>query len=262
MMNAMHSAEYVELKRSIYREYSRSYDEDRQRFVSPEALLQRIRWAIEPLEPGGNLLDLGCGSGELLLEAYQRTGGTGVLAGLDLSPEMLSLARVRAGNVASLMQGNSLDGLPFSDGSFHLVTSLNLLQELPAKSIPSLLEQIHRVLRRGGYFRAVIPCMADRNPSSQAFQELAQKRGAMRFWWPEELEALLANVPGFTQKEFRVAASTAASAAAKGKTSFRFFTGLAEEVAHRGLDPEQVKQCVLFFSARRGTEKPDRDTDL
>jgi ubiquinone/menaquinone biosynthesis C-methylase UbiE len=257
MMNAKNSAEYVELKRSIYREYSRSYDEDRQRFVSPEALLQRIRWALEPLEPGDNLLDLGCGSGELLLEAHRKTGGAGVLAGLDLSPDMLSLARVRAGAVASLIQGNSLDGLPFSGGNIHLVTSLNLLQELPAKSIPSLLEQVHRVLRPGGCFRAVIPCMADRSPSSQAFQELAQERGAMRFWWPEELEALLANVPGFTQKEFRVAASTAASAAAKGKTSFKFFTGLVEEVRNQGLDPEQVEQSVLFFSARRSMEKLD-----
>jgi SAM-dependent methyltransferase len=145
------------------------------------------------------------------------------------------------------MQGNSLDGLPFIDGIFNLVTSLNLLQELPAKAITSLLEQVHRVLRPGGCFRAVIPCMKDRNPASQAFQELAQKRGTMRFWWPEKLEALLTNVPGFTQNEFRVAASTAGSAAANGKTSFKFFTGLVEEVRNRGLDPEQVKQGVLFF---------------
>ena len=182
MMNSINSAEYAELNRSIYREYSLSYNEDRQRFVSSEALLQRIRWALEPVEPGHNLLDLGFGSGELLLEVHRQTGGTGVLAGLDLSPEMLSLARVRAGNVASLMQGNSLDGLPFIDGIFNLVTSLNLLQELPAKAIPPLLEQVHRVLRPGGCFLAVIPCMADRSPASQSFQELAQKRGAMRFW--------------------------------------------------------------------------------
>jgi SAM-dependent methyltransferase len=198
---------------------------------------------------------LGFGSGELLLEVHRQTGGTGVLAGLDLSPEMLSLAGVRAGNVASLMQGNSLDGLPFINGIFNLVSSQDLLQEPPAKAIPSLLEQVHRVLRPGGCFRAVIPCMADRSPGSQTFQELAQKRGAMRFWWPEELEALLTNLPGFTQNEFRVSASTAASA--NGKTSFKFFTGLVEEVRNQGLDPEQVKQGVLFFSARRDTEKPD-----
>jgi len=83
------------------------------------------------------------------------------------------------------------------------------------------------------------------------------QRGAMRFWWPEELEALLTNLPGFTQNEFRVSASTAASA--NGKTGFKFFTGLVEEVRNQGLDPEQVKQGVLFFSTQRGMEKPDRD---
>ena len=34
--------EYVDLKRSIYREYGRSYDDDRRRFVSAETLAQRI----------------------------------------------------------------------------------------------------------------------------------------------------------------------------------------------------------------------------
>ena len=85
MMNAINSAKYVELKRSIYREYIRTYDEDRQRFVPADTLFQRIRWALEQLKPGHNLLDLGCGSGALLLEAYRQTAGTGVLAGLDLS---------------------------------------------------------------------------------------------------------------------------------------------------------------------------------
>lgn len=254
-MNATNSAEYVELKRSIYREYSRSYDQDRQRFVPAEALLQRIQWVLEPLEPGQRLLDLGCGSGELLLEAHRQTGGDGVLAGLDLSPDMLSLAGARASGKASLMQGNSVDGLPFHDDSFHLVTSLNLLQELPAHAIPSLLAEVHRVLRPGGCFRAVTPCMADRSPASQAFQELARRKGAMEFWWPDELEALLKGLPGFTQRGFRVVASPAASAAASGKTSFKFFTGLVEEVRNRGLSPEQVKQDVLFFSVRRSLEE-------
>jgi len=257
MMNALNSTEHVELKRSIYREYSRSYDEDRQRFVPAESLLQRIRWALDPLKPGHNLLDLGCGSGELMLKAHRQTGGDGVLVGLDLSPEMLTLAMARAGGKASLIQGNSLDGLSFSDGGLHLVTSLNLLQELPTDAIPLLLKQVHRVLQPGGCFRAVIPCMADRSPASRASQELAQERGAMKFWWPEELEALLTNVPGFTRQEFRLAASPAASAAAKGKTSFKFFTGLVEEVRNRGLDPEQVKHGVLFFSAQRGLANSD-----
>ena len=57
---------YAALKRSVYREYSRSYDEDRGRFVSGTTLMERIKWALEPITPDGNLLDLGCGTGQLL----------------------------------------------------------------------------------------------------------------------------------------------------------------------------------------------------
>ena len=58
-MIAINSAEYVNLKRSLHREYTRSFDEDRQRFVSAVALLRRTLWALEPVH---HLLDLGYGS--------------------------------------------------------------------------------------------------------------------------------------------------------------------------------------------------------
>lgn len=256
-MGSVASAEYVVLKQSIYREYSRSYDEDRQRFVSGAALASRIDWALEPLKPGQHLLDLGCGSGELLLAALGRTRGQGRSVGLDLTPEMLALAGTRTGGRTGLIQGNVLDGLPFQDGTFHLVTSLNLVQELPSLAIQPLLAQAHRVLKPGGAFRAVIPCMVEHNAASRAFREMAQRCGAMEFLWPEELEVRLGEFPDFTHREFHVAPSPAASAAASGKTRFKFFTTLLEEVRRLGLDPGQVKQGVLFFAARRGIEGPE-----
>ena len=115
---------YVDLKRSIYREYSRSYDEDRRRFASGGALAQRIDWALEGMDPGQRLLDLGCGSGELLSDAAARAGGDGLLVGMDLTPEMLALARRRIGRSAGLLpgllQGNVLNGLPFGDRLQHI----------------------------------------------------------------------------------------------------------------------------------------------
>lgn len=250
-MGTPSGTKYVELKRSLYREYSRSYDEDRKRFVSAEALALRISWALEPLSPGQHLLDLGCGSGELLLDAVSRGGGNALLVGLDLTPEMLTLARARVGPAVNLIDANVLDGLPFKEGSFHLVTSLNLVQELPAAAVTALLAEVHRILNPGGAFRAVIPCLVDNNPSSQAFREMAICFGAMDFLFANELEQLLDKASFFAGKKFHLRPSPAASAAARGVTRFNFFTELLEKVRSRGLDPTQVRQGVLFFAASR-----------
>ena len=88
--------------------------------------------------------------------------------------------------------------------------------------------------------------MADRSPASQAFQKLARDNGAMEFWWPEELEALLTNIPGFTQQESRVTASTAASAAA---------ASICHPLTERG---ETDTFAVTTGTCRPGDANPDR----
>ena len=251
MMSAAGNIEYVDLKRSIYREYSRSYDEDRRHFVSGVALAQRIDWALEGLGPGLRLLDLGCGSGELLSAAAARTGGDGLSVGMDLTPEMLALARSRIGRAVGLLEGNVLQGLPFGDRSFHRITSLNLVQELPTGYIPSFLAEVYRVLMLGGAFRAVIPCLLDDNPSSRAFGEMANQRGAMSFLPAVELAKQLERVSFFIDRQIHIVPSPAASAAASGKTRFRLFTWILAEIESMGLDAAQVQQGVIFFSARR-----------
>ena len=251
-MNDSGRNKYVDLKRSIYREYSRSYDEDRQRFVSAESLSQRIDWALESFQSGHRLLDLGCGSGELLVRASALAKGNATPVGLDLTLEMVALSRDRisSGDV-SLLESNVLDGLPFRDQSFDLVTSLNLLQELPSAALPALLEDIQRVLKPDGAVRAVIPCIAEDNHASRTFKSLARDLGSMEFLYVEDLRQLLMEAPCLGRKEIHFRPSPAASAAAKGTTRFKFFTQLQDRVKDKGLDPSQVKQGVLIFAAAR-----------
>ena len=249
--------EYIQLKQAVYREYSRSYDEDRKRFVGGQGLTERVDWALEPLVSGARLLDLGCGSGDVLSSAVDRFPYLAAAVGMDLTPEMLALARHRLKDTCGLLQANahvgSAAGLPLKDGRFDLVTSLNLIHELPRDAVPPLLGEVHRVLKPGGWFRAVIPCMVGENPSSLAFQRLCRERGAMDFIFPEELEALLAQETGLAEQTMELKPSAAAYAAASGETRFRLFAEIMDELRTQGLEPQQVTQGVVFFSARRAS---------
>ena len=252
--------EYVQLKQAVYREYSRSYDEDRKRFVGGRDLAGRVDWALEPLTRGSlsqeaRLLDLGCGSGDVIARALELHAFHAVPVGLDLTAEMLALARNRIGNSCGLVQANAqvspVAGLPLQDSRFDLITSLNLIQELPRVSIPGLLLEVCRVLKPGGRLRAVIPSMVGENPSSIAFQRMALERAAMDFLFPGELEDLLNRETGLTDQRFQLGTSSAAAAAAGGETRFSLFARVMDDLRDQGLDPWSVTQGVMFFSARK-----------
>ena len=248
--------EYVQLKQAVYREYSRSYDDDRRRFVGGQGLNERVDWALEPLTGESRLLDVGCGSGDVIARALELHPYQPAAVGLDLTPEMLALARNRLMDSCCLVQANgqvdSVAGLPLQDDKFDLVTSLNLIQELPSAATPFLLREVNRVLRPGGRFRAVNPCMVGENPSSIAFQRMARERGGMDFLFPAELEDLLSHEMGLTDREFRLGGSSAAAAAAaKGETRFRLFAQIMDEIRGQGLNPGDVTQGVMFFSGSK-----------
>ena len=69
------------------------------------------------------------------------------LAGIDLVPEMLGIARVRLGSRVHLVAGNA-EGLPFDRGTFDIVTSSSSFHYWldPGRG----LDEISRVLRPGG----------------------------------------------------------------------------------------------------------------
>src|SRR5438105_213149 len=67
------------------------------------------RWrrkALEPLKKGMRVLDLGCGTGDLCLEAAKRLGHDGEVTGVDFSAKMLEVARRRYEKAGSPMNGH------------------------------------------------------------------------------------------------------------------------------------------------------------
>ncbi|GGW66541.1 hypothetical protein GCM10010503_49740 [Streptomyces lucensis JCM 4490] len=98
------------------------------------------------------VLDLGCGDG-LLLDLLARTPGRR-LAGVDLSPQSLSLARRRPALSATALVEARSQQLPFAEGCFDACVS-HLALMLMA-DVERVIAELARVLAPGGLLACVI----------------------------------------------------------------------------------------------------------
>ncbi|MCW5554436.1 MAG: methyltransferase domain-containing protein [Verrucomicrobiae bacterium] len=108
--------------------------------------------ALAELQPGDAVLDVGCGTGTLLIQAAKRVGSSGSAHGVDRSVEMLAHARHKAaaqGVTASFVEG-SADHLAFPDASFDVVFCTLMLHHLSASMQMATVTEMRRVLRPGG----------------------------------------------------------------------------------------------------------------
>jgi SAM-dependent methyltransferase len=107
--------------------------------------------AIDRLEPGQVVVDIGSGSGMDLLLAARRVGPEGKAIGVDMTDEMLASARRSAeamgANQVELRKGDLLD-LPLESDSVDVVISNGVLNLSPDKIVS--FSEIARVLRPGG----------------------------------------------------------------------------------------------------------------
>jgi ubiquinone/menaquinone biosynthesis C-methylase UbiE len=115
--------------------------------------IQRLRaTAVEILRPrfGDRLLDVGCGTGELVRALAGLVGAHGTVVGVEPSATMLDEARRRTGE-SSLrveLRSGDISRLDFDDATFDGVTSERVFQHLdsPASAIAELV----RVTKPGG----------------------------------------------------------------------------------------------------------------
>lgn len=71
-----------------------------ERYDGMLADLGRLALDAAALRPGERVLDVGCGSGELALQAAQEVGSTGTVVGADISAALIANARTRAERAA------------------------------------------------------------------------------------------------------------------------------------------------------------------
>jgi ubiquinone/menaquinone biosynthesis C-methylase UbiE len=106
------------------------------------------------VNPEARVLDVGCGSGwaTRLLAEYAFAGR---VAGIDISDEMVMLARESSQSHANVdYEVASAEKLPFADSEFTHAFSMESLYYY--RNIAQALNEIHRVLKPGGLFVAVV----------------------------------------------------------------------------------------------------------
>jgi arsenite methyltransferase len=157
--------------------------------------------AVAELREGETVLDLGSGGGIDVLLSARRVGPAGMAYGLDMTDEMLELARAnqrQAGVENAEFLRGTIEAVPLPDASVDVIISncvINLSGDKPA-----VFREAARVLRPGGRF-AVTDIVADPDMDEQTRRDMAAWTGCVAgALTPREFEREL-RAAGFEQVE-------------------------------------------------------------
>jgi len=180
--------------------------------------LSQLTAAVERVTPpGGIVLDLGCGTGELA----RRLAATGLrVTGCDISPAMLD--RAAQADPTSTVKWTALDPawitLPFTADSFNVIVASSVLEYV--EDPLTVLNECFRLLQPGGILHCTVPdlrhpvrwlegmlAFAARAPITRAkphgttriynyqtYLRISRQRHSSRWWNAVAMRALLSSV--------------------------------------------------------------------
>jgi SAM-dependent methyltransferase len=101
------------------------------------------------ISSGQAILDLGCGGGHLVRDLALAVGDNGRVVGLDASTDQLGAAGALCAGLKAveLMEADATD-MPFEDGSFDSLASIQMLEYVP--NVDGAIAEARRVLKPGG----------------------------------------------------------------------------------------------------------------
>lgn len=126
--------------------------------------------------PGERVVDIACGTGVVARSAAAKVGPTGIVAGVDLNPGMLMVARsLTTTDDAAAVQWHeaSADSLPLPDGSFDIAYCQLGLQFFADR--PAALREMRRVLPSSGRLALMVWRGINESPGFEAFAESLER---------------------------------------------------------------------------------------
>lgn len=161
------------MDQALAQTYGGTAPENYQRYFVPSIAAPLAEEFIRIAAPGAGerVLDIACGTGVVTRLAAQRVGSGGAVAGLDLNPAMLAVARsVTPSGLGIEWHEASADAMPLPDAAFDLVLCQMGLQFMSDKL--AALREMRRVLAPGGRLALGLP-----GPTPPLFEGLAVALG-------------------------------------------------------------------------------------
>lgn len=133
-----------------------------------------------PKDPGGDVLELACGTGLQTRPLRERLDPKRRLVATDLNAPMLDYARSKMGELDITWQEADASKLPFRDGEFAAVACSLGIMFLPDKKV--FMSEARRVMKPGGLLLFNVWDNAENNPCVRTYGEVIE---AM---WPGDAE--------------------------------------------------------------------------
>ena len=129
---------------------------------APNARIRFVTEHVRP-EPGEEILDIGCGTGEILQLLKGQT-----YVGFDLSESYIEAARARFGSLGRFLVGSVAQPPPLA-GAFDLVIAVGVLHHLDDPGAQTLVDLARSHLRPGGRLVTLDPVLVPgQNPLARA----------------------------------------------------------------------------------------------
>ena len=117
-----------------------------------ERALREMTVSLAQVKPGDCVLEVGCGTGTLTLEAKRQAGPSGKVFGMDIIPGMIERSKRKAAqaNMDVTFQLGGIDDIPFPDNQFDVVMCSFMIFHMSEMVRRKGIAEIYRVLKPHG----------------------------------------------------------------------------------------------------------------